>query len=83
MRQLDTELRRFFARRLVRGTVLITILIATLSIGIVTVRGHPGQAGGGGPSVRVEQPVEIGPNGTPITARPTPKMTPIMVDTAS
>ena len=65
MRQLDTELRRFFARRLVRGIVLVTLLIAILSISIATVRGHPPRANGA--RVSVGQPVIIDQNGTPVT----------------
>ena len=40
MRQLDAELRRFFARRIVRGTLLIAALIVVISVGIATARGH-------------------------------------------
>jgi hypothetical protein len=42
MRQLDAELRRFFARRIVRGTFLIAVLLIVLVVTIGTVKGHPG-----------------------------------------
>jgi hypothetical protein len=61
MRQLDAELRRFFARRIVRGAVVMTVLVAIVSIGIITVRGHPPRAGAGR---AVPVPVVVtGPNG--------------------
>ena len=41
MRQFDADLRRFFARRIVRGTVVVILLVAVVSIGIQQVRGHP------------------------------------------
>ena len=53
MNQVDAELRRFFARRIVRSTVLIAILIAAVSIGIVTVRGHPARSGNFGRATTV------------------------------
>ena len=40
MRQLDAELRRFFARRMVRGTFAIAVLIVLVSVGISTFKGH-------------------------------------------
>ena len=42
MRQLDAELRRFFARRMVRGTLLVAAFIVVISVGIATGRGHRG-----------------------------------------
>lgn len=42
MRQLDAELRRFFARRIVRGTFLIAVLVVVLVVTITTAKGHPG-----------------------------------------
>jgi hypothetical protein len=42
VRQLDTELRRFFARRIVRGTFLVAILIIVLVVTIGTAKGHRG-----------------------------------------
>jgi hypothetical protein len=42
MRQLDAELRRFFARRIVRGTFLIAVLLVVLVVTIMTAKGHPG-----------------------------------------
>ncbi len=42
MRQLDTELRRFFARRIVRGTFLLAVLLVVLVVTITTAKGHPG-----------------------------------------
>ena len=42
MRQLDAELRRFFARRIVRGTFLIAVLLVVLVVTITTAKGHPG-----------------------------------------
>lgn len=44
MRQLDAELRRFFARRMVRGLVLVAAFIVVLSVGIATAKGHKGNA---------------------------------------
>ncbi len=44
MRQLDAELRRFFARRIVSGTFLVVALIIVISVGISTGRGKPGGA---------------------------------------
>jgi hypothetical protein len=42
VRQLDAELRRFFARRIVRGTFLLAVLLILLVVTIVTIRGHAG-----------------------------------------
>jgi hypothetical protein len=42
MRQLDAEIRRFFARRIVRGTLLVAALIIVAATTIGTVRGSPG-----------------------------------------
>jgi hypothetical protein len=42
VRQLDAELRRFFARRIVRGLFLIAALIVVLSVSIGTAKGHRG-----------------------------------------
>jgi hypothetical protein len=42
VRQLDTELRRFFARRIVRGTFLLAVLLVVLVVSIGTAKGHPG-----------------------------------------
>jgi hypothetical protein len=42
MRQLDTELRRFFARRIVRGLFLVALLIVVLVVTVGTAKGHPG-----------------------------------------
>jgi hypothetical protein len=42
MRQLDAELRRFFARRIVRGLLLVAAFIIVLSVGISTAKGHKG-----------------------------------------
>jgi hypothetical protein len=42
VRQLDAELRRFFSRRMVRGTLLIAALIVVISVGVATAKGHPG-----------------------------------------
>ena len=53
MRQLDADLRRFFARRIVRGTVVIILLVAVVAIGIATVRGHPPRGGFATPIGRV------------------------------
>jgi hypothetical protein len=41
VRQLDAELRRFFARRIVRGGFLIAALIVLAAVTIGTVRGKP------------------------------------------
>jgi hypothetical protein len=40
MKQLDADLRRFFARRIVRGAILFAVLIAVIAVTIPTVRGH-------------------------------------------
>ena len=40
MRQFDADIRRFFARRIVRGSIIVALLIAVISIAIPTVRGH-------------------------------------------
>ena len=42
MRQLDAELRRFFARRIVRGTFVLAVLLIVLVVTIVTAKGHAG-----------------------------------------
>jgi hypothetical protein len=42
VRQLDVELRRFFARRIVRGTFLLAILLIVLVVTIGTAKGHAG-----------------------------------------
>lgn len=42
MRQVRTELRRFLARRMVRGVVLIAAFIIVLSVSIAAGKGHPG-----------------------------------------
>jgi hypothetical protein len=42
VRQLDAELRRFFARRIVRGTFLLAVLLVLLVISIGTAKGHAG-----------------------------------------
>jgi hypothetical protein len=42
MRQLDTEMRRFFARRIVRGTFLVAVLLIVLVVTIATIKGHGG-----------------------------------------
>ncbi len=41
MRQFDAELRRFFARRIVRGAFLLAALIVLAAVTIGTVRGKP------------------------------------------
>ncbi len=41
MRQLDAELRRFFARRIVRGAFLLAALVVLAAVTIGTVRGKP------------------------------------------
>jgi len=41
VRQLDAELRRFFARRIVRGAFLLAALIVLAAVTIGTVRGKP------------------------------------------
>ncbi len=40
MRQLDAELRRFFARRIVRGMFLVAVLIIVLVVTVGTAKGH-------------------------------------------
>ncbi len=40
MRQLDVELRRFFARRMVRVTVVVAATLVVVIIGIATAKGH-------------------------------------------
>ena len=40
MRQLDAELRRFFARRIVRGTFIVAALIVAIAVGVGTANGH-------------------------------------------
>ena len=42
MRQLDAELRRFFARRMVRGTFLLALLLILVVVTIATLKGHAG-----------------------------------------
>jgi hypothetical protein len=42
VRQLDAEFRRFFARRMVRGTFLIAVFIIVLVVTLGTAKGHPG-----------------------------------------
>jgi len=42
VRQLDVELRRFFARRIVRGLFLVAVLIVVLAVTVGTAKGHPG-----------------------------------------
>ena len=42
MRQVDAELRRFFARRIVRGTFLVAVLLIVIVVTIATVKGHAG-----------------------------------------
>ena len=42
MRQVDAELRRFFSRRMVRGTLLVAGLIVVISVGVATGRGQRG-----------------------------------------
>lgn len=42
MRQLDAELRRFCARRIVRGTLLLAVLFIVFVVTIATVKGHAG-----------------------------------------
>ncbi len=50
MRQLDAELRRFFARRIVRGTFLVAALIVVIAVGVGTAKGHKGTDLGYDPS---------------------------------
>jgi ABC-2 type transport system permease protein len=42
VRQLGVELRRFFARRIVRGVFLVAVLLIVLVVTIGTAKGHPG-----------------------------------------
>ena len=42
MRQLDAELRRFFARRIVRGTFLVAVLLIVLVVTISTAKARAG-----------------------------------------
>lgn len=42
MRQVDAELRRFFARRIVRGTFVVAAIIIVVVVTIGTAKGHPG-----------------------------------------
>ena len=58
MRQLDAELRRFFARRMVRGTFAVAVLIVLLSVGIATFKGHGSATSSRG------FVTEVTPNGT-------------------
>jgi hypothetical protein len=46
MNQLDADLRRLFARRIVRGAILLALLIAVIAVTIPTVRGHPARNNG-------------------------------------
>jgi len=62
MKQLDADLRRFFARRIVRGAILLALLIAVIAVTVPTVRGHPPRAG------QVQFQVGTGPDGRPIYA---------------
>lgn len=41
MRQLGAELRRFFARRIVRGVFIVAYLLVILVVSIGTAKGHP------------------------------------------
>lgn len=43
MRQLDAELRRFWARRIVRGMFLVAVLIIVVVVTVGTAKGHPGR----------------------------------------
>ncbi len=43
MRQLDAELRRFCARRIVRGMFLVAVLIIVVVVTVGTAKGHPGR----------------------------------------
>jgi hypothetical protein len=61
MNQLDADLRRFFARRIVRGAILLALLIAVIAVTIPTVRGHPAR---NDRTFHVQ--VGTGPDGTPI-----------------
>lgn len=76
MRQFDSDLRRFFARRIVRGTILVALLVAVISITIPTVRGHA-------PEKTFTKQIQVGvtPDGQPIysTFGPTPRDTRIKV----
>lgn len=52
MRQLDAELRRFFARRMVRGTFLLAALLIVIVVSITTAKGHKDSGEFAGPLVR-------------------------------
>jgi hypothetical protein len=76
VKQFDADLRRFCARRIVRGTILIALLIAVISIAIPTVRGHA-------PAPTTTKQIQVGitPDGQPIysTFGPTVRDTRIKV----
>jgi hypothetical protein len=44
VRQLEVEMRRFFSRRIVRGTLLVAAFIVVVTVGITTAKGHPARA---------------------------------------
>jgi hypothetical protein len=62
MRQLDVELRRFFARRIVRGAALLAVLIIVVTVTTITVRGHEAAE----PEIAVTPGTLIGPDGQPV-----------------
>jgi hypothetical protein len=64
MNQLDADIRRFFARRIVRGAILLALLIAVIAVTVPTVRGHPPRNDGSQFQVRVG----TGPDGQPVYA---------------
>jgi hypothetical protein len=63
VRQLDADLRRFFARRIVRGAFILAFLIAVLAVTIPTVRGHPARTGNAAP---IQIRVGTAPDGSPV-----------------
>lgn len=65
MTQLAVELRRFSARRIVRGAAVLTVLIMVTVVGVMTVAGHEGR------TVELRPPVPVpGTMAPPVVSLP-------------
>ena len=67
MNQLDADLRRFFARRIVRGAILLALAIAVIAVTVPTVRGHPPKN-----QQSIQYQIGVTPDGQPIYSSPGP-----------
>ncbi len=65
MNQLDADIRRFLARRIVRGAMVLALLIAVIAVTVPTVRGHAARRTDAREFSRIDTSV-TNPSGIPV-----------------